>query len=109
VAALARLNEVSKSEVFMKAAATVKGAGAGVKRFGVNLGRKAKRAADFTGQTQGPREQRGVRPDRTRRAGKGSEGEGRGDGQGGDPSESRHLPFEHAHLGPQPFLSGSSF
>jgi len=63
--ALARLDEVSKTEVFMKAAgtsvlnvgkgvasvvtnpeATAKGIGGGIKRFGVNLGRKAKRAAD---------------------------------------------------------------
>jgi hypothetical protein len=63
--ALARLAEVSKTEVFVKAAggavlnvgkgvasavhdpeATVKGIGGGVKRFGVNLGRKAKRTAD---------------------------------------------------------------
>lgn len=63
--ALARLDEVSKGEVFAKAAggavlnvgkgvaaavtdpgATVKGIGAGVKRFGNNLGRKSKRAAE---------------------------------------------------------------
>lgn len=63
--ALARLSEVSKTEVFAKAAGTavlnvgkgvagvvtkpeetVKGIGAGVKRFGTNLGRKSKRAAD---------------------------------------------------------------
>lgn len=63
--ALARLSEVSKGEVFAKAAGgavlnvgkgvaaavtkpeeTVKGIGAGVKRFGTNLGRKSKRAAD---------------------------------------------------------------
>lgn len=65
VDALARLNEVSKGEIFAKAAgtavlnvgkgvasavhdpeATAKGIGAGVKRFGTNLGRKTKRAAD---------------------------------------------------------------
>lgn len=63
--ALARLDEVSKGEVFARAAggavlrvgkglvsavkdpvATAKGIGGGLKRFGVNLGRKAKRAAD---------------------------------------------------------------
>jgi hypothetical protein len=63
--ALARLSEVSKSEIFAKAAgtavlnvgkgvasavadpkATAQGVGAGVKRFGTNLGRKTKRAAD---------------------------------------------------------------
>lgn len=65
VGALAKLSEVSKSEVFLSAAggavlnvgkgvasavkdpaATAKGIGAGVKRVGVNLGRKGKRAAD---------------------------------------------------------------
>jgi hypothetical protein len=65
VDALARLSEVSKSEVFVKAAGnavlnvgkgvaaavtkpeeTAKGIGAGVKRVGVNIGRKSKRAAD---------------------------------------------------------------
>jgi hypothetical protein len=65
VDALARLQEVSKGEVFAKAAggavlnvgkgvasavkdpaATAKGIGGGVKRLGVNLGRKGKRAAD---------------------------------------------------------------
>ncbi len=65
VDALARLSEVSKTEVFAKAAggavlnvgkgvtavvkdpgATAKGIGAGVKRFGVNLGRKGKGAAE---------------------------------------------------------------
>jgi hypothetical protein len=65
VGALARLSEVSKTEVFAKAAGgavlkvgkgvasvvkdpegTVKGIGGGVKRMGVNLGRKAKRGAD---------------------------------------------------------------
>jgi hypothetical protein len=65
VDALARLSEVSKTEVFARAAGgalldigkgvvsaardpegTVKGIGGGLKRFGVNLGRKAKRAAD---------------------------------------------------------------
>jgi hypothetical protein len=65
VGALAELDEVSKSEVFLKAAgtsvlnvgkgvasavkdpgATAKGVGTGVKRFGTNLGRKAKRTGD---------------------------------------------------------------
>jgi hypothetical protein len=65
VDALARLSEVSKTEVFAKAAggavlnvgkgvaavvtdpgATVKGIGGGIKRMGVNLGRKGKRAAE---------------------------------------------------------------
>ncbi len=62
---LARLKEVSKSEVFVQAAGqslaaaskgvvnvakdpvgTAKGIGGGLKRFGANLGRKSKRAAD---------------------------------------------------------------
>ena len=65
VGALAELDKVSKSEVFLKAAgtsvlnvgkgvasvvkdpgATAKGMGEGVKRFGTNLGRKAKRTTD---------------------------------------------------------------
>ena len=65
VGALAELDEVSKSEVFLKAAgtsvlnvgkgfasavkdpaATAKGVGGGIKRFGTNLGRKAKRTTD---------------------------------------------------------------
>jgi hypothetical protein len=65
VRALAELDKVSKSEVFLKSAggamlnvgkgvasvvtdpgATAKGAGQGLKRFGTNLGRKAKRTAD---------------------------------------------------------------
>jgi hypothetical protein len=65
VDALARLAEVSKGEVFARAAGgavlnvgkgvvsvvkdpvgTAKGIGGGLKRFGVNLGRQAKRAAD---------------------------------------------------------------
>lgn len=65
VGALAELDEVSKSKVFLQAAgtsvvnvgkgvsaavsdpgATAKGVGSGVKRFGTNLGRKAKRAGD---------------------------------------------------------------
>lgn len=69
VGALARLSEVSKSEVFAKAAGgavlnvgkgvasvvkdpegTVKGIGGGVKRMGVNLGRKAKRGVDSATQ-----------------------------------------------------------
>jgi hypothetical protein len=63
--AIAQLDEVSKSEVFLKAAgtsvlnvgkgvasavkdpkATAAGVGGGIKRFGTNLGRKAKRTAD---------------------------------------------------------------
>ncbi len=65
IAALGELQKVSKSEVFLKSAGTsvvnvgksvgkavtdpvdtAKGVGAGVKRFGVNLGRKSKRAAE---------------------------------------------------------------
>jgi hypothetical protein len=65
VGCLAQLDDVSKSEVFLKAAgtsvlnvgkgvaavvkdpgATAKGMGEGVKRFGTNLGRKAKRTTD---------------------------------------------------------------
>jgi hypothetical protein len=65
IEALTRLSDVSKTEVFAKAAgnsvlnvgkgvasvvadpgATAKGIGGGVKRFGTNLGRKAKRGAD---------------------------------------------------------------
>jgi hypothetical protein len=65
VDALARLSEVSKTEAFARAAGgavldvgrgvvsavrdpvdTVKGIGGGLKRFGVNLGRQARRAAD---------------------------------------------------------------
>jgi hypothetical protein len=65
IAALARLDEVSKTEVFARAAggavlnvgkglvaavrdptATARGIGGGLKRFGVNLGRKARRTAD---------------------------------------------------------------
>jgi hypothetical protein len=65
VRALAELDKVSKSEVFLKSAggavlnvgkgvtsvvtdpeATAKGVGKGIKRFGTNLGRKAKRAGD---------------------------------------------------------------
>ena len=68
VESLARLDEVSKSAVFLQAAGTsvlnvgkgvasviakpeetVKGMGAGVKRFGTNLGRKAKRGAESAG------------------------------------------------------------
>jgi hypothetical protein len=68
IEALARLDEVSKTEVFMKAAgnsvlkvgkgvasvvadpgATAKGVGTGLKRFGSNLGRKAKRGAEDAG------------------------------------------------------------
>jgi hypothetical protein len=65
VGAIAQLDDVSKSEVFLKAAgtsvlnvgkgvaaavkdpgATAKGMGTGIKRFGTNLGRKAKRTAE---------------------------------------------------------------
>jgi hypothetical protein len=65
VGALAELEKVSKSEVFLKSAgtsvlnvgkgvssavkdpeATAKGVGTGIKRFGTNLGRKAKRTGD---------------------------------------------------------------
>jgi hypothetical protein len=65
IEALTKLDDVSKSEVFMKAAGnsvlnvgkgvasvvtdpggTAKGIGGGIKRFGTNLGRKGKRAAD---------------------------------------------------------------
>ena len=67
--AIAQLSEVSKSDVFLKAAgtsvanvgkgvaaaasdpeATAKGVGSGVKKFGTNLGRKTKRAADQTAE-----------------------------------------------------------
>jgi hypothetical protein len=76
VRALAELDEVSKSEVFLKAAgtsvvnvgkgvasvvtepgATAKGMGAGVKRFGTNLGRKAKRTADKATADKGEKAQ----------------------------------------------------
>ena len=65
ISALAELEKVSKSEVFLKAAGTsvvnvgkgvanvvtdpegtAKGVGGGIKRFGVNLGRRAKRAGE---------------------------------------------------------------
>lgn len=65
IEALAKLDEVSKTEVFLKAAGrsvvnvgegvvsavkdpteTAKGLGSGIKRFGVNLGRRTKRAVD---------------------------------------------------------------
>jgi hypothetical protein len=68
IEALVALDETSKSEVFMKAAgnsvlrvgkgvasvvtdpgATAKGLGGGIKRFGTNLGRKAKRGAEDAG------------------------------------------------------------
>ena len=68
ITALATLEEVSKTEVFLSAAgqsvvnigkgaaaavkdpeATVKGLGAGIKRFGVNLGRRAERATESAG------------------------------------------------------------
>jgi len=69
IQALTQLDEVSKTEVFMKAAgtsvlnvgkgvasvvtnpeATAKGVGTGLKRFGTNLGRKAKRGAEDAGE-----------------------------------------------------------
>ena len=72
VKALAQLDEISKSEVFLKAAGTsvlnvgkgvasvaedpegtAKGIGSGVKRFGTNLGRKAKRTADAATNDEG--------------------------------------------------------
>ena len=79
IEALAALSEVSKSEVFLAAAGqsvvnigkgaasavtdpggTVKGIGAGVKRFGVNLGRRGERAIEGTddkgGESQGAQE-----------------------------------------------------
>ena len=68
VRALASLDEVSKSEVFLKSAGgavvnvgkstvkvvtdpvdTAKGVGSGIKRFGVNLGRMSKRTVDSVG------------------------------------------------------------
>src|SRR5436190_14858817 len=68
IRALASLDEVSRSEVFLKSAGgavvnvgkstvkvvtdpvdTAKGVGSGVKRFGVNLGRMSKRAVDSVG------------------------------------------------------------
>lgn len=70
VDALARLQDVSKTEVFLSAAGnsvlnvgkgvvnvvadpadTVKGVGAGIKRFGTNLGRKAKRGTSSSGDS----------------------------------------------------------
>jgi hypothetical protein len=70
VEALGQLDEVSKSEVFLKAAGgsvlqvgkgvanvvtrpveTAKGLGGGIKRFGANLGRKSKAAADSAAET----------------------------------------------------------
>ncbi len=81
--AIARLSEVSKGEIFAKAAggavlnvgrgvasvvtepvATAKGIGGGLKRFGVNLGRKAKRAADSA--TKDDKKPEG--PERTKKA-----------------------------------------
>ena len=69
ITALAALEEVSKTEVFLSAAgqsvvnigkgaaaavkdpeATVKGLGAGIKRVGVNLGRRAERATESAGE-----------------------------------------------------------
>jgi hypothetical protein len=70
IAALAALDDVSKTEVFLSAAGqsvvkigqgaaavvtdpagTVKGVGAGIKRFGVNLGRRTERAVSSSGDT----------------------------------------------------------
>jgi len=81
--AIARLSEVSRGEVFAKAAggavlhvgkgvvsvitepvATAKGIGGGLKRFGVNLGRKAKRAANSA--TKDDKKPEG--PERTKKA-----------------------------------------
>jgi len=81
VRALAELDEVSKSKVFLDSAGggvlnvgksavkvvtdpvdTAKGVGAGVKRFGVNLGRMSKRAADSVGndsESAAPKENAG--------------------------------------------------
>jgi hypothetical protein len=78
IRALASLDEVSKSEVFLKSAGgavvnvgkstvkvvtdpveTAKGVGSGVKRLGVNLGRMSKRAVDSAGndsEAAGPKE-----------------------------------------------------
>ena len=89
IEALTALDDVSKTEVFMKAAGnsvlnvgkgvasvitdpegTAKGIGAGVKRFGTNLGRKGKRAADSASDAvqdddrSRPRSRRSPRPTR---------------------------------------------
>jgi hypothetical protein len=75
IAALGELEKVSKTEVFLKSAGTsvvnvgkgvgkavtdpgdtVKGIGAGVKRFGVNLGRKSKRAAESVTDDDGEKD-----------------------------------------------------
>lgn len=72
IAALAALDDVSKTEVFLASAGnsvvkigqgaaaavsnpgeTVKGVGAGIKRFGVNLGRRTERAAASAGEGSG--------------------------------------------------------
>jgi hypothetical protein len=71
IAALAALDDVSKTEVFLSAAgqsvvkigqgaaaavkdpgATAQGLGAGIKRFGVNLGRRTERAASSSGDSK---------------------------------------------------------
>ena len=86
IAALAALQEVSKSEVFLKAAGqsvvnvgkgaasavtdpagTAKGIGGGIKRVGVNLGRRTQRAVDSAtdegdARRTKPRETAAVRP-----------------------------------------------
>jgi hypothetical protein len=88
VGALAELDKVSKSEVFLKAAgtsvlnvgkgfasavkdpgATAKGVGGGVKRFGTNLGRKAKRTGDqaVDSAKEDDEEAEGAQPPRRRR------------------------------------------
>ena len=91
VGAIAELDKVSKSEVFLKAAgtsvlnvgkgvasvvkdpgATAKGMGEGVKRFGTNLGRKTKRTTDkavdsATSDDKKAEGERSPRPTRPRR------------------------------------------
>lgn len=82
--ALARLQEVSKSEVFLKAAGnsvlnvgkgvanvvvdaggTAKGLGGGVKRFGTNLGRKAKRTTESAVDSVTSEDQPGSGPEKS--------------------------------------------
>jgi hypothetical protein len=96
VGAIAQLDEVSKSEVFLKAAgtsvintgkgvaaavkdpgATAKGIGGGVKRFGTNLGRKAKRttdkAVDSATKDEGEKKAEGEEKSTTDKAAEGAE------------------------------------
>ena len=96
VGAIAKLDEVSKGEVFMKAAgtslintgkgvaaavkdpeATAKGVGQGVKRFGTNLGRKAKRttdkAVDSATKDEGEKKAEGEEKSTTDKAAEGAE------------------------------------